>query len=43
MIHHQNLTSAPVPTVNAILETFIFNRKHFIEFAHGLAVRQALK
>ena len=43
MIHHQNLTSAPTPSVKAVFETLIFNRKHFIEFAHGLAVSQALK
>jgi hypothetical protein len=43
VIHHQNLTSAPAPSVNALLETLIFNGKHFLEFAHGLAVRQALK
>ena len=43
LIHHQNLARAPAPSVNAILESFIFNGEHFIEFAHGLAVRQALK
>jgi hypothetical protein len=42
-IHHQNLTSAPVSSVNAVLETLILNGRHFLEFAHGLAVRQALK
>jgi hypothetical protein len=43
VIHHQNLAGAPAPSVNAVLETFIFNRQHFIEFAHGFAMRQALK
>ena len=43
LIHHQNLTRAPAPSVKAILESLIFNGEHFLEFAHGLAVRQALK
>jgi hypothetical protein len=43
VIHHQNLPRAPTPPVNAFLETLIFNGQHLIEFAHGLAVRQALK
>jgi len=43
VIHHQNLACAPAASVNAVLETLIFNCKHFIEFAHGFAVRQALK
>jgi len=43
VIHHQDLTRAPAPSVNAVLETFIFKRKHFLEFAHGFAVRPALK
>jgi hypothetical protein len=29
--------------VNAILQTLVFHGKHFLEFAHGFAVRQALK
>jgi hypothetical protein len=43
VIHHQNLAGAPAPSVDAVLETLIFNGKHLIEFAHGLAVLQALK
>jgi hypothetical protein len=43
LIHHQNLTRAPAPSVKTILESLIFNGEHFLEFAHGLAVRQALK
>jgi hypothetical protein len=43
VIHQQNLTSAPAPSVNTVLESLILNGKHFLEFAHGLAVRQALK
>jgi hypothetical protein len=43
VIHHQNLARAPAPSVKAVLETLIFNGQHFLEFAHGLAVRQALK
>jgi len=43
VIHQQNLASAAAPSVNAILETFIFNGQHFLEFAHGFAVREALK
>ena len=42
-IHHQNLARASAPSVKAILESLIFNGQHFLEFAHGLAVRQALK
>jgi hypothetical protein len=43
VIHQQNLTRAPAPPVKAVLETLIFNGQHFIELAHGLAVRQTLK
>jgi hypothetical protein len=43
VIHHQNLTCASATSVKAILESLIFNGEHFLEFAHGLAVRQALK
>jgi hypothetical protein len=43
VIHHQNLTSAPASSVKALLETLIFNGKYFLEFAHRLAARQALK
>jgi hypothetical protein len=43
VIHHQHLTSAPAPSVKAVLETLIFDGKHFLEFAHRLAVSQALK
>jgi hypothetical protein len=43
VIHHQNLTSAPALSVKAVLETLIFHGQHFLEFAHGFAVRQALK
>jgi hypothetical protein len=43
VIHHQNLACAPAPSVNAVLEPLIFNGQNFIEFAHGLTVRQALK
>ena len=42
-IHQQNLARAPPPSVNAVLESFIFNSQNFIEIAHGLTVRQALK
>jgi hypothetical protein len=42
-IHHQNLARASAPSVKTILESLIFNGQHFLEFAHGLAVRQALK
>jgi hypothetical protein len=42
-IHQQNLASASASPVNAILETLILQGKHFIELAHGLTVRQALK
>jgi len=42
-VHHQNLTRAPAPSMNAVFESLIFNGRHFLEFAHGLAVRQALK
>ena len=43
LIHHQNLACASAPSVKTILESLIFNGEHFLEFAHGLAVRQALK
>jgi len=42
-IHYQNLARATAPPVEAILESLIFNSQNFLEFAHGLAVRQALK
>jgi hypothetical protein len=41
-IHHQDLPAAPAPPVNAFEETLIFNGGHFLEFAHGFAMRQAL-
>src|SRR5579862_5682336 len=42
-IHQQHLPAAPVPPVNAFEETLVFNGGYLTEFAHGFAMRQALK
>jgi hypothetical protein len=42
-VHDQNLAGTPGASVNAVLEALILDGGHFLEFAHGLAVRQALK
>jgi hypothetical protein len=43
LLHDQNLTDAPAPAVNAVLQALIFNGNHFLKFVHGFAVRQALE
>jgi hypothetical protein len=43
LFHDQNLTDAPAPAVNAVLQALIFNGNHFLKFVHGFAVRQALE
>jgi hypothetical protein len=42
-IHHQNLAAASAASVDAVVETLVFNGDYFVELPHGLAVRQALK
>jgi hypothetical protein len=43
VVHQQNLARASASPVEAVPEALIFKGGHFLEFAHRLAVRQALK
>jgi hypothetical protein len=42
-VHQEHLPPAAAPSVDAVLESFVFDGEHIVEFADRLAVRQRLK